>query len=76
MCELDDDSLEILSLTGANDWEPMGLLKGHLIDLDLSFKSIWAISPHLQGYPLVTCYIAIENVPFTVGLTIQNSDFP
>ena len=69
MCELDDDSLEILSLTGgtgsltvknsmgalgANDW-----FHG-TSNIDLSFKSIWPISPHLQGsYPLVICYIAI-----------------
>ena len=28
------------------------------------------------GYPLVICYIAIENGPFIVDLPIKNGDFP
>jgi len=27
-------------------------------------------------YPLVICYIAIENGPFIVDLPIENGDFP
>ena len=28
-----------------------------------------------DSYPLVICYIAIENTPFIVDLPIQNGDF-
>jgi hypothetical protein len=38
------------------------------------------VTPHKNsindGYPLVICYIAIENWPFIVDLPIEYGDFP
>jgi len=31
---------------------------------------------YIYNYPLVICYIAIENGPFIVDLPIKDSDFP
>jgi len=34
------------------------------------------MADHSLAYPLVICYIAIENGPFIVDLPIKDGDFP
>ena len=38
-------------------------------------NGLMAIYPYAHMYPLVICYIAIENGPFTVDLPVKNGDF-
>ena len=49
-----------------------GTHRGGLLNI---FVHFWQC-PGAMLYPLVICYIAIENVPFIVDLPMKNGDFP
>ena len=55
------------------------ILDGWKIMENYSIFEAWPLVIHPwcpTCYPLVICYIAIENTPFIVDLPIQNGDFP
>jgi hypothetical protein len=54
----------------------VGTNDGYVKLVDVTSSGVWVYPCVVNCYPLVICYIAIEDGPFIVDLPIENGDFP
>ena len=54
----------------------VGTNDGYVKLVDVTSSGVWVYPCVVNCYPLVICYMAIEDGPFIVDLPIENGDFP